>query len=118
MGLPLVVLPACPLRQQASRCPAGTSWPVPWPLWGDRVGQSCQQGRDGVAQPATRWGGNGKQLPCPLLFLCFQLAVESGAEREEGVEAVLSAVQWSSSQPMLELSLLGEQLLPPLCFRA
>lgn len=44
--------------------------------------------------------------------------LEGGPQRDERVEGVLSALQWSSKQLVLELSLLGERLSPPHCFPA
>lgn len=88
---------------------------------GQPHGAIISAGRDGVAQPAMHWGrgGNGERTSTSSPFLAFPAGHGIvGGQRDKGVEAVLSALQWSSSQPVLELSLLGERLSPPLCFPA
>lgn len=108
--VPLVLLPACPLQQRASLCPAGTSC-------GAVVGLDNVR-RAGMGWHSLACAGEEMGNSLHVFSLCFQLAVEWGAQGDKGTEAVLCALQWSSSQPVLELSQLGERLSPPLCFPA
>lgn len=114
VGLTLVMLPACHCAQRAhpGLCHGlhGTT------AWGNNL---SREGRGSTACHALRKGRNGETASTSSPFLALPAGHGIvGGQRDKGVEAVLSALQWSSSQPVLELSLLGERLSPPLCFPA
>lgn len=71
--VPLVLLPACPLQQRASLCPAGTSCEA-------AVGLNNVR-RAGMGWHSLACAGEGEEMGNSLhiFSLCFQLAVEWGA---------------------------------------
>lgn len=72
---------AVPLRQLASPCLVGASWPAPQSSQGTCVGQWHRQGREGNSFHGFPFSS----------FL--KLAVEWGNTEGQGVEAVLSALR-------------------------